>query len=103
MAVMINLARLVATCRQPKPGANGARCSKVRWILDRRDIRHRSDRANARDRHQQLSGLALPRACEQLAIKIGGMCADVAPCFEQRQDYPRQPGPSVEKLPDIAI
>src|SRR5437660_12823387 len=103
MAVVIDFSGLVTTRRQPQPCADRTRCSEVRWILNRRDIRYRSDGADARDRHEQLNCLALPRDCEKLSVKIDNMLADVAPRLEQRQYDHCQPVLPVQELPDIAM
>ena len=55
MAVIVDLAGLVASRRQTQPRAHGTRRLEVRRILDRGGEGCGGDRADARDRHQQLA------------------------------------------------
>src|SRR3954468_4423693 len=69
-AVIVDLARLVAPRRQPKPGADRSGPAEVLRILNRGRKRGRSHGADARHRHQDRACLAPAGAGDALPSKL---------------------------------
>lgn len=88
MAVIIDLALLVATCGQSQPCTDRPRLPEVRRVLDGGRECGCGDRTNPGDGHEQLAGLALPCAGDKLPPKLRGAGAHAAPGFKNRQDDP---------------
>src|SRR5215218_55052 len=82
VAVVVDRARLVAPRRQPEPSADGSRFAEITGILDSGRKRGRRDGANAWNRHQDLTGLALPCADDKLPAQLGGLPSQATPRLE---------------------
>ena len=85
VAVIVDLARLVAPCRQPEPGADRSGPAEVLRILNRGRKRGRSHGADARHRHQDLACLALAGAGDELPPKLGRAHAHGSPRVKERK------------------
>ena len=85
VAVVVDLARLVAPCRQPEPGANRSGPAEVLRILNRGRKRGRGHGADARHRHQDLACLAPAGAGDELPSKLCRAQAHGPPRFKERK------------------
>ena len=70
--VIVDLAGLAAAGRQPQPRTDRAGLSEVRRVLDGGREGGCGDGTDTGDRHQPLTGLALPGAGEELPPEFGG-------------------------------
>src|SRR4030095_12396941 len=103
VAVIINFAGLIAAGRQSQPRADRPRLFEVRRVLDGGRERGCGDRTNPGDRHQQLTGLALPCAGDELSPKLSGAGPHAAQGGKARRDDTARRVLAGKPVPDLSF
>jgi len=103
VAITVDFSRLIPPGRQAEPSADRARFLEVVRILNGGRERGCGDRADAGDRHEDLTCSALARGSNKLAPEFSSPYAHAAPSFQHRQHDRSEPVPIDEETADILL
>src|SRR5919202_5610701 len=97
VAFIVNLARLIASWRQPEPGADIARADEILGPLDSGHERGGGDGADARHAHHQSAGGTLARYRDEATVQVRRLDAHGPPRLQQRHHDRGDRWPAVEE------